>query len=282
MAHQQNTIIESDWVGVLRSRNRKITWVNKAATRILGHAPEILIGSSTRILSADDETYDRIGREAYPLLRKGAAYHTVVRVRTASGDVAWIDFSGANLTDGETVWMFVNIDALKHSEQRAQEIALHDALTGLANRRLLDEELRLALAQASRKGHEVAVCFMDLDGFKPVNDQYGHDAGDEVLRQIADRLQHEVRDHDLVARIGGGEFVIVLVAMDAKTDVDPVIQRCMAAVKEPMELADGQSVSVGCCIGVAFGSDSGWSAEEGKHAGKGRIVYAAETTAAAR
>ncbi|MES2186340.1 MAG: diguanylate cyclase [Pseudomonadota bacterium] len=293
LARQQNIIIESEWVGMLRARNREITWVNKAATRILGHAREKLIGASTRILYADEETYDRIGREGYPQLRKGAGYHTEVRVRTASGDLAWIDFSGANLTDDETVWMFVNIDALKHSEQHAQEIALHDALTGLANRRLLDEQLRLSLAQASRKGHEVAVCFMDLDGFKPVNDQYGHDAGDEVLRQVADRMQREVRDHDLVARIGGDEFVIVLVAMDAKTDVDPIIQRCMAAVKEPVKLADGQSVSVGCCIGVAFGSDSGWSAERaleasdaamyrGKHAGKGRIVYATETIAAAR
>ncbi len=286
LARQQSIIIDTDWVGMIRVRERHIVWANRAALRILGHPREKLIGASSRILYPDEESYERIGREGYQRLREGHGYQTQVRVSTASGEAVWIDFSGAALADGESVWMFVNIDTIKHSEQRAYEIALHDPLTGLANRRLLDEQLRQAVAQAGRKGGEVAVCFVDLDGFKPINDHHGHDAGDEVLRTVAVRLLHELRDHDLVARIGGDEFVVVLVGLENKAQAALVLQRCMATVARPMALEDGQWVTVGCSMGVAFGSDCAWSADalvtsadaamyEGKHAGKGRIVYAA-------
>ena len=128
--------------------------------------------------------------------------------------------------------------------------ARHDVLTGLANRTLLHERMQQALLQAKRTGEAVAVMLIDLDRFKEVNDRYGHQVGDDVLRQVAARLAPEVREVDTAARLGGDEFAVLLVGMRADVDATVVARRIVAALRDDFAVG-GVTVNVGASIGIA-------------------------------
>ena len=130
--------------------------------------------------------------------------------------------------------------------------ANRDALTGLPNRRALMEYLPLALARSRRNGTSVLVCVMDLDDFKPVNDTYGHAAGDTLLMDLAHRLKTVLRATDMVARLGGDEFVLVLEDIESITHMELMLVRIHAAVKQPFELLSGQLVNVDMSLGVTL------------------------------
>lgn len=181
---------------------------------------------------------------------------------------------------------------LKLSDSQA-ELALaahHDALTGLPNRLLLADRLQQALAQAKRKGQRVALLFLDLDGFKPINDTLGHEAGDEVLRQVARRLIGQVRRADTLARIGGDEFVLLLCDLEddgkaVEAAATSVAAKCIEALAAPFTLGN-ETCALGVSIGIALGN--GDSSANGlllaadqamyraKDAGRGRYVLAGE------
>ena len=162
---------------------------------------------------------------------------------------------------------------------RLHDLAFSDNLTGLANRARFHDRLGEALARARRHGSPVVVMLLDLDDFKPVNDRFGHAGGDAVLREVAQRLLSCVRETDLVARIGGDEFAILL-DQPVPASVDALAERIVAAVCEPLPV-DGVPVAVGVSIGVAFGrptehepeqllSDADAAMYVAKSAGKGR------------
>src|SRR5712691_8997208 len=143
-------------------------------------------------------------------------------------------------------------------EQQREEAhkAMHDALTSLPNRRYLSEWLAMALAAARRGGQPLAILFFDLDGFKSVNDRFGHEAGDRVLQTTAERLRRTLRTSDFVARLGGDEFVAVLPDVASEPVVSMLIQRLQAALtKAPIaELEDG---AVSASIGTAWFPEHG-------------------------
>ncbi|MFV3075281.1 diguanylate cyclase domain-containing protein [Niveispirillum fermenti] len=146
--------------------------------------------------------------------------------------------------------------------ERAENIAYHDRLTALPNRHFFEQYLDIALSRAQRQGDMAALLYLDLDGFKPVNDRYGHDAGDEVLRQIGQRLAESLRPEDVAARIGGDEFACILVLPREEEDrVMEVAQRLVAAINEPIDILEGQ-VRVGTSIGVALWPDHGQTMAE--------------------
>jgi diguanylate cyclase (GGDEF)-like protein len=143
-----------------------------------------------------------------------------------------------------------DVTEIRALEAQLAEQATQDPLTGLANRRLLDELLHRALRRAERSDTPLTVAFLDLDNFKSVNDTYGHDAGDIVLRATAARLQTAVRDADVVARYGGDEFVIVYEG--AGDDARPTLaERIADALRDPIDIGDGRSVCCSPCIGIA-------------------------------
>ncbi|HEY8133750.1 MAG TPA: EAL domain-containing protein [Thermoanaerobaculia bacterium] len=148
----------------------------------------------------------------------------------------------------------------KHTEQQMEYQSYHDSLTGLANRRLFQEHLTLAIALAQRKRRPVAVLFLDLDHFKVVNDSLGHTMGDTLLREIATRLRTSVREGDVVARVGGDEFTIVLQELEKKEDAAAMAQRVLRIVAEPIDV-DGQRLYITTSIGITVYPDDGEDAE---------------------
>ncbi len=140
---------------------------------------------------------------------------------------------------------------LKEHEQQLQYIAHYDALTNLPNRVLLADRLQQAMLQAQRRGQSLAVAYIDLDGFKAVNDQYGHDAGDELLIVVAHRMKSVLREGDSLARIGGDEFIAVLVDLERPHDCDPVLARLLQAAADPVSIG-GTALQVSASAGVTF------------------------------
>jgi diguanylate cyclase (GGDEF)-like protein len=145
----------------------------------------------------------------------------------------------------------VDISDRKRVEERVQYLALHDALTGLANRVLFFDRLNTAIATAHRKNGSFALLYLDLDDFKPVNDNYGHETGDLVLRCIAERLRGRVRESDTVARLGGDEFILLFNDTLDESAAITVAEKVIAEVTAPLPV-EGCAHRVGCSIGIAL------------------------------
>lgn len=178
----------------------------------------------------------------------------------------WVQSIRHRTPDGGIVVLRSDITAFKESERAAQLLAQHDPLTGLPNRRLLHDRLSQALARARRNAEIVAVLMIDLDGFKAVNDTYGHKGGDEVLRVTAERLRSCLRGADTVARFGGDEFVAVVAALAQPADVALVAGKIVDAVARPIPplwTTDRgvPDVSIRCSVGISLQPADGEDAE---------------------
>jgi diguanylate cyclase (GGDEF)-like protein/PAS domain S-box-containing protein len=158
------------------------------------------------------------------------------------------------------IWYFRDITDRKVAEARSHFLAFHDALTGLPHRALLQDRLNTAVARARRKGEKIALLFLDLDRFKNINDMFGHAYGDDVLKDVAQRLRTWAREQDTVARLGGDEFVIMLNGVDGVANAAAAAQRVLQLMNESF-LIQGQSLSVSCSIGVSLFPDHGSDGE---------------------
>lgn len=148
-------------------------------------------------------------------------------------------------------WLAYSMATVAQQRKKLHEIAMYDPLTHLPNRRLLGIKLDEALAKAQKNTCEVVVCYLDLDGFKAVNDSLGHAAGDQLLRVVSERLQSCLRGEDIIARIGGDEFVVVLTDVKANKKDTLIIDRLIQTVSQPL-LISGKQVSVSASIGAAL------------------------------
>ena len=292
MAKQQDLLIRSEWAGIVRLLDHTIDWANHAATRMLAYPPGGLYGMP--VDKALPQLAALVERHHPARGRPGAADldghpHAQIQLQARDGVPIWVDVSGSWVSERESVWLLVNIDQVKVSEERAHFQARHDPLTGLANRRMLDELLAHVLVAARRNGETVAVCYLDLDGFKPINDQHGHEAGDRVLRRVAERLREIARPGDLLARIGGDEFVLVFVGSGEVDGIEAALSRHTDAIREPVVLDSGAIVSVDCSIGVALSRHGEEDAASllaqadqamyaAKQAGRGRVRFASAHT----
>ncbi len=178
------------------------------------------------------------------------------------------------------------LSKLIESRSELQHIAHHDILTGLPNRKLLEDRVQQALLHAQRSKGSVALLFLDLDGFKPINDSFGHEAGDQALREVAQRLQGVVRREDTLARVGGDEFVILLadLQLGAHDVAARVAEKCLAVFAEPFMIR-GQACHLGGSIGIALGGGeceadklliaADQAMYQAKEQGRGRLVFSA-------
>ena len=245
----QDAIVVTGADGVIR-------YATPAASRVLGTAD--LAGTRLQDLAGD------AGRQAVtsaldqPGAQPGA---DTWELAGAGGETAYVEVRASDLRDDPAVGGFVftmrDVTAQRQHEDRLRRQAFHDKLTGLANRALFDEQAGRALAR--RDARLVAVMLGDLDGFKAVNDTYGHLAGDELLIAVASRLTGAVRESDVVARFGGDEFAVLLDDLPGPDAAGTFAGRIVGAVDAPVPLAGG-TARVGISVGLAIAeSGSGTS-----------------------
>ncbi len=284
LAREQDAMLQNDLIGMVRIRDGQAVWTNLALERMFGFGAGEMIGKPAQQLFLSPQDHERVRDASVATLPPGSRFHTQIRMRRQDGAEFWVDLHGTVLTASESMWMLVDIDGLKRSEEQAQHLALRDVLTGLPNRRLFEEKVGDAINGARRSGRGFAVCYLDLDGFKAINDLHGHEAGDEVLTEVAQRLQNLVRGNDVVARLGGDEFAILLSGVSRPEDVEQTLQRCLFSIQRRITLDSGEKVSVGASIGAVVGGggdncrDLLHAADEAMYAvkrtGKGQIQIA--------
>lgn len=241
---------------VAYDENLRCRFVNKRFADYFGLSAEGAIGRHMReIVGAD--VYAEVERHVARVLR-GQPVSYQRRTKLPGGEVRYLEAKLLPHTGerGQSLGCFaVMTDITEHklAEERMQRIAHHDSLTGLPNRLLFNDRLAQSIRLARRDGRKFALLFLDLDRFKQVNDEFGHDAGDELLQQVAARIRRELRDSDTVARVGGDEFTVILPDVARPDDAETVVRKIVAALSAPIRLErKGRSVEIGTSIGVAL------------------------------
>lgn len=250
------SVFESAHDGIyITAADGTIIDVNPRFCEITGYRRDEVIGQNPRILRSgrhDAVFYAAMWRS---LIQTGH-WEGEIWNRHANGEVHPQLLSITRLAGsaGETIHyvaVFTDISFLKQQEARLEHLAYHDALTQLPNRLLFADRLEVAMAQARRNGDTLGVAYLDLDGFKPINDQYGHQMGDRLLVEIAERLQQTLRGGDSVARLGGDEFVLLLNKLSSKDECEAILHRLLHRLSEPVIIED-QSVKVTASLGVTL------------------------------
>ncbi|HEY3432830.1 MAG TPA: EAL domain-containing protein [Rhodocyclaceae bacterium] len=229
--------------------------VNGTFTQITGYSREEVIGKNPRILKSGRQSQEFYANLWQTLVDHGS-WSGEVWNRRKDGEVyaELLTISAVHDADGKVtnyVALFTDITSIKEHQKQLEYIAHYDALTSLPNRRLMADRLHQAMNQSLRRDQSVAVAYLDLDGFKAVNDKYGHEVGDKLLIALSQRIRDALRDGDTLSRFGGDEFVAVLVDLDDACDCEPVLSRLLQAAASP-EIIDGLSLQVSASIGVTL------------------------------
>jgi diguanylate cyclase (GGDEF)-like protein/PAS domain S-box-containing protein len=238
---------------IITAPDTTILSVNAAFTAVTGYTEEEALGQRPSMMRSGRQNktfYAHMWHE----IKQFGQWQGEIWNRNKSGKeyLEWLSVAAVKDEQGRLshyVGIFSDITSSKESEERLLYLAHYDQLTGLPNRILFNDRLKQAIAQARRDQLQVAVMFLDLDGFKAVNDTLGHSAGDELLRQVAQRLTTCLRATDSVARFGGDEFTIVLAAIDDQGDVIKIAHKIIEEVARPY-LIDGSEAAITTSIGV--------------------------------
>jgi len=239
--------------------------VNDTFTHITGYDKEEALGQTPRMMKSGRHTRE-FYTDMWKALFEQGQWHGEVWNRRKNGEVyaQMLTISAVSDTYGNTqhyVSLFTDITTMKKHQQQLEHIAHYDALTNLPNRVLLADRLKQAMAQTLRQGKQLAVVYLDLDGFKVVNDTYGHNVGDELLIILAKHMGEALREGDTMARLGGDEFVAVLVDLDEHQDCKPVIERLLRATSSAVTVGD-ITLQVSASIGVTFYPQDGMDADQ--------------------
>jgi diguanylate cyclase (GGDEF)-like protein/PAS domain S-box-containing protein len=239
----------------ITDRAGTILEVNDAFTRITGYTREEVLGKNPRFLQSGLQSRAFYENMWESLIRDGH-WSGEIWNRTKGGDIyaEMLTINANHDANGEAeqyVGMFTDITELKEQEQQLQHIARYDALTGLPNRALLGDRLRQAMAHAHRKKGLLAVACFDVDGFKAINDHYGHATGDGLLTALAFRMKRALRDGDTLARLGGDEFAAVILDLDDNNACMATLNRLLAAAGEEAQIGEVM-LRVSASAGVAF------------------------------
>lgn len=249
---------------MITDAEQKITVVNEAYTRITGYEAEDIIGTSARKYWSDRHDEAFIQKLSHSLEESGHWQGEIWNLRS-NGELypAWGNISVVKDDQGRIsnyVSVFSDISTIKQTEERLNELAHRDSLTGLANRLAFKLNLEKSLERASRHQHTVALMFLDLDRFKFINDTLGHAMGDKMLQIVSKRLLNSVRAEDMVARLGGDEFTIILEDIDDREDVAILAHKIIDIIAAPMKLHD-QDVKTSASIGISLYPEDASTAE---------------------
>jgi diguanylate cyclase (GGDEF)-like protein/PAS domain S-box-containing protein len=236
--------------------NMHCRFASKAFAEFYGLAVEDVIGRHARELMGEEVYRDVEGHSVQ--VQQGHPVTYQRKRKLQNGESRYLEFRLLpHIGDqGKVVGCFaVTTDITEHklAEERIQHIAHHDSLTGLPNQLLFNDRLNQAISLAKRGSRQFALLYLDLDKFKPVNDALGHTAGDELLKAVATRIRHQVRESDTVARVGGDEFTVILLDVARREDAETVARKIIAALAAPFQLgSQKQSVGIGTSIGIAL------------------------------
>jgi len=222
-----------------------ITYVNPKFCEISGFRAQELLGQNHRLLNSGHHPA-AFFEDMWRTITSGQVWRGDICNRAKDGHLYWVASVIMPLVDPTTglprkyISIRFDISERHRLQSKLSFQAQHDVLTGLANRQLLQQRLEHAMAQADQSLRQIGVCFVDLDGFKAINDRLGHACGDKLLMQVAQRLTDSVQSNDLVARLGGDEFVLLLTQLGGLTDAQPVVERVLAALARPYTLPCSQ------------------------------------------
>jgi diguanylate cyclase (GGDEF)-like protein/PAS domain S-box-containing protein len=258
-----------DSLGVLRAvpygvavldREGCFAYTNEACARLLawGDGTELL-GRSWREVH-DPEEADRLEREGFACARGGQAWRGDATARRHDGVHVPLEMVIVPLGEGRVALALRDVSGERRAAEGLRGLVYRDPLTGLPNRRLFEDRLAMALAQAHRYRHRLAVIFLDLDHFKQVNDTLGHAAGDALLRAVSERLAESVREGDTVARLAGDEFTLLLPGVHYAEDLAAISRKLVEALRQPFEI-EGHTVCVTASGGISLYPEDG---EEGE------------------
>jgi diguanylate cyclase (GGDEF)-like protein/PAS domain S-box-containing protein len=247
-ANTQEGIIITDVLG-------NIIDANRAFTDITGYTRDDILGKNPRILQSgchDNEFYD----ELWQMLKRQGYWQGEIWNRRKNGEIyaGWLSISVVTNAQNEVIHYigsFSDISLLKQREQQLEQITHYDPLTGLPNRVLLVDRINLAIAQSKRNACLMAVCYLDVDNFQAVNDQFGHDASDQLLIETTQRIKNTLREEDTLARTGGDEFVFLLQDLKRVEDCEHKLHRLLKAIAIPFIL-QSQTIIITASIGISI------------------------------
>lgn len=249
-------VIESSLEGIMvTDLNSTIISVNPAFTRLTGYRAQEVVGKTPAVLSSgrhDKNFYQAMWQQ----VNQHGHWQGEVWNRRKNGEIypEFLTITAIGNKDGEPTHyaaLFSDITELKENEERIRQLAYYDALTGLPNRRLLEDRLSVATSHAQRHNQQLALLFIDLDRFKRINDSLGHDIGDQLLSSIAARLCTAVRPHDTIARMGGDEFVALLTDLNSPAQAVQIARRMLDLLQEPVNI-QGHDLVVTTSIGISI------------------------------
>ncbi|AOU97121.1 hypothetical protein BI364_03090 [Acidihalobacter yilgarnensis] len=253
---QMTSVVECMQEGiVLTDADLHILNVNPAFTQITGYGREEVLGQTPALLRSDRHGQDFYDAMALELSESGC-WQGEIWNRRRNGEVYPEILSISAVRDSQGVirhyaGVFTDITGLKEREQALQQAATCDFLTGLPNRFALDQHLEACLPRALRQQTLLAIGLLDLDGFKAINDTYGHDIGDMLLRQLAARLRQILRSSDFLARLGGDEFVLLMEDIRRWSDVELLLERVGAVFDAPFRVGEHE-VDIGASLGLTL------------------------------
>jgi diguanylate cyclase (GGDEF)-like protein/PAS domain S-box-containing protein len=248
--HQANIAFNSATEGIMIiDTNACITGINQGFTDITGFSEADVLGSTPKILQ-------HAPAEVWESLLKEGKWRGEVNNTRKNGEAyqEWLTLTVVKNNEDATinyVGVFSDITEMKHSKNRLNQLLNHDTLTGLPNRRLLHELLTHAFKRADRKKQQIALLFINLDRFKAVNETLGHPVGDQLLYQVSQRITESIRDSDVVARIGGDEFVVMMDIANNPDDASMIAKKMMHALEAEFVI-DGKELFITASVGISL------------------------------
>ena len=250
---EQEMIIDNADIGIAWLHERQYVRVNNKILSMFNYSTENFLGQNSLFLYPNKDAYYELGDEAYPVLKAGKVYHAEQRLMRADGSVFWCKLSGKSTgfgDDKDSIWLFEDVTERKLAEEKLYQLANYDALTTLPNRSLFYIYLDEAIVRSKRNGHGFALFFIDLDRFKHINDSWGHEAGDVVLKEIARRVKSVVRESDVVARLGGDEFTLIIDDVKGNDGLERVARIILRELSRVI-LYQEKELFVGGSIGIS-------------------------------